>query len=76
MSQSMTNPLRKLVLKVESKFKKYSSKGQIVNSVIPDDIEELFDLVRDNPVEYACISYHIQDRTRVLIKEKVDMYSN
>jgi len=67
---------RDLILMVEKEFKGYKSKGEIVNDVIPEDLDTLLNLVRDNPEEYAVCVRSITDRTRVLIKEKVNMYSN
>ncbi len=67
---------RDLILMVEKEFKGYKSKGEIVNDVIPEDLDTLLNLVRDNPEEYAVCIRSITDRTRVLIKEKVNMYSN
>ena len=76
MANNKPKTLRDLILMVENQFKKYQSKGQIVNDVIPDDLDTLLNLVRDNPQDYECIKINIEDRTRVLIKEKVNMYSN
>ena len=76
MANNKPKTLRDLILMVENQFKKYQSKGQIVNDVIPDDLDTLLNLVRDNPQDYECIKRNIEDRTRVLIKEKVNMYSN
>ena len=67
---------RDLILMVEKEFKGYKSKGEIVNDVIPEDLDTLLNLVRDNPEEYAVCIRSISDRTWVLIKEKVNMYSN
>lgn len=67
---------RDLILMVEKEFKGYKSKGEIVNDVIPEDLDTLLNLVRDNPEEYAVCVRSITDRTRVLLKEKVNMYSN
>jgi len=67
---------RDLILMVEKEFKGYKSKGEIVNDVIPEDLDTLLNLVRDNPEEYAVCIRSITDRTRVLLKEKVNMYSN
>jgi len=76
MSKNKPKTLRDLILMVEHQFKDFLSKGQIVNDVIPEDIDVLLDLVRNHPEKYSCIKRDIQDRTRVLIKEQVDMYSN
>jgi len=67
---------RDLILMVEKEFKGYKSKGEIVNDVIPEDLDTLLNLVKDNPEEYACSIRDIQNRTRVLIHENVNMYSN
>jgi hypothetical protein len=67
---------RDLILMVEKEFKGYKSKGEIVNDVIPEDLDTLLNLVRDNPEEYAVCVRSITDRTRVLIMDKVNMYSN
>ena len=67
---------RDLILMVEKEFKGYKSKGEIVNDVIPEDLDTLLNLVKDNPEEYAVCVRSITDRTRVLLKEKVNMYSN
>ena len=71
-----TKTLRELILMIEHQFKKYQSKGQIVNDVLPEDMETLLELVRNNPEEYECIKWRIQDRTRELITKEVNMYSN
>ena len=76
MIKNKPKTLRDLILMVENQFKKYQSKGQIVNDVLPEDMDSLLDLVRNNPEEYECIKRHIQDRTRFLITEEVNMYSN
>ena len=44
---------RDLILMVEKEFKGYKSKGEIVNDVIPEDLDTLLNLVKDNPEEYA-----------------------
>ena len=66
--------LKELILKVESEFKTHTSKTQIVEAITPEDIEALFNLVRDNPEEYHHVIRDIRDRTRVLIKDSVYMY--
>jgi|10_taG_2_1085330.scaffolds.fasta_scaffold184230_1 hypothetical protein len=76
MIKNKPKTLRDLILMVENQFKKYQSKGQIVNDVLPEDMDSLLDLVRNNPDEYDCIKIYIQDRTRVLIQDQVNMYSN
>jgi hypothetical protein len=76
MIKNKPKTLRDLILMVENQFKKYQSKKQIVNGVLPEDMDSLLDLVRNNPDEYDCIKIYIQDRTRVLIQDQVNMYSN
>ena len=59
---------RDLILMVEKEFKGYKSKGEIVNDVIPEDLDTLLNLVKDNPEEYAVCIRGMTDRTRVLLK--------
>jgi hypothetical protein len=76
MANNKPKTLRDLILMVENQFKNFQSKKQIVNGVLPEDMDSLLDLVRNNPEDYECIKRHIQDRTRELIHDQVNMYSN
>jgi len=56
------------------RFKTYKSQHQIVAEEVGDDLDFLFDIVKENPDEFAGIIKDIKNRARRIIEARLNVY--
>jgi len=56
------------------RFKTYKSKRVIIAEEVGDDLDFLFDLVKDNPEEFHGIIKDIKERARRIIEARLNVY--
>ena len=55
------------------RFKLYKSQHQIVAEEVGDDLDFLFDIVKENPEEFAGIIMDIKNRARRIIEARLNI---
>ena len=63
----------KLEKNLRVKLKDYKSKNTMIEEVIPQDLDELFEIVKDNQCEFAYDIRTIRERIARLLEAKIGL---